>query len=212
MSKILSKTFLWMFVGLLVTFLTGYVISINPNMVEAVFESHIWWISIIVELVLVIYFSTRIAKMKPLSAKISFLLFSFVSGLTFSSTFIAFKLSSIMYVFLITALVFGIFGLIGYFTKIDITKLGTFLLMALLAIIICAIVNIFLQNETFDLILSIICILVFLAYTAYDINQVKRLYESGVNEEIVAVHGAFELYLDFFNIFVNLLSILGDNN
>ena len=210
MNKLLSKTFLWMFVGLIVTFMTGYIVSINENMVETVFSTSIYIVLAILEIALVIFFAARVHKMKPTTARICFLLYSFVSGLTFSSIFIAFELSSIMYVFLIAALVFAIFGAIGYFTKMDLSKLGTFLLMGLVAIIICIIVNMFLNNGMFDLIISIISLLIFFGYTAYDIQKIKEFFEAGIDNDVVAINGAFELYLDFINIFINLLQIIGD--
>ena len=148
--------------------------------------------------------------MKPMTARICFLLYSFVSGLTFSSIFVGFELSSVLYVFLIAAVVFAIFGAIGYFTNIDLNKISTYLLMALLAIIICSIVNLFIGNSTFDLIISIIALLVFFGFTAYDIQKVKILSNMGMDHEVVAINGAFELYLDFINIFLHLLSIIGD--
>ncbi len=210
MNKLLSQTFLWMFVGLLVTFATGYFVSINENMIQSVFNSPLFWILIILEFGLVIFFSARVHKMQPTTAKICFLLYSFVSGLTFSSVFIGFEISSVMYIFLISAVVFALFAFIGYFTKLDLSKIGTFLLMALLAVIICVIVNLFLNNSTFDLILSIIIILIFFGFTAHDIQQLKRLNESGINNEVIAINGAFQLYLDFINIFLELLSIFGN--
>ncbi len=211
MNKLLSKTFLWMFLGLLVTFATGYVVSINENMVNTIFSGSLYWLFIIIELALVIFFSTRIFKMKSTSAKICFLLYSFVSGLTFSSIFLVFDISSIFYVFLIAALLFGIFGLFGYRTKLDLSKISTYLLMALIGVVLCTIINIFLNNSTFDLIISIIAILIFTIYVAYDIRQLKVLKEANLDDEILAIHGAFELYLDFINIFIHLLSIIGDS-
>lgn len=210
MSKLLSKSFLWMFIGLLVTFITGYVISSSETMIDSVFNSSLYWIFIIVELALVIFFSARVHKMKPSTAKVCFLLYSFISGLTFSSVFILFELSSVMYVFLIAAIVFALFGIVGYFTKFDLTRLGTYLLMGLLAVIICAVINIFLNNSTFDLIVSIIALLIFFGFTAYDVQKIKRLAEAGMDSEVVAINGAFELYLDFINIFLHLISIVGD--
>ena len=136
-NQTLSKTFGWMFIGLLVTFLTGYVVSLNENMLYNIMSTWGMILCIVVELGLVIFLSARITKMQPTTAKISFLLYSFVSGLTFSSIFMVYSLNSIMYVFLITAVVFAIFAAIGAFTKIDLTKIGSYLLMALLAIIIC---------------------------------------------------------------------------
>ena len=210
MNQLISKTFLWMFVGLLVTFLTGYIVSINENMLLSIFGGPLFWIIIILEFALVIFFSARVHKMKPMTARICFLLYSFVSGLTFSSIFVGFELSSVLYVFLIAAVVFAIFGAIGYFTNLDLNKISTYLLMALLAIVICSIVNIFVGNSTLDLVISIIALLVFFGFTAYDIQKVKILSNMGMDHEVVAINGAFELYLDFINIFLHLLSIIGD--
>lgn len=210
MNKLLSKTFLWMFIGLMVTFVTGYIISINENMVVSVFDSPLFWILIILELGLVIFFSARVQKMKPTTAKICFLLYSFVSGLTFSSVFLGFEIGSVIYVFLIAALVFAIFGAIGYFSNIDLGRISTYLLMGLLAIIICIIINIFLGNTIFDLIISIIALLIFFGFTAYDVQNIKKLTDAGIDNEVVAINGAFELYLDFINIFLHLIQMIGD--
>ena len=211
MNQLLSKTFLWMFVGLIVTFLTGYIVSINENMLLSIFGGPLFWLIIILEFALVIYFSARVHKMKPITAKICFLLYSFVSGLTFSSVFVGFEISSVMYVFLIAAVVFAIFGAIGYFVNIDLNRISTFLIMGLLAIIICSFVNLFLANTTFDLIVSIIALIIFFGFTAYDIQKVKILSNAGMNNDVVAINGAFELYLDFINIFLHLLSIIGNS-
>lgn len=211
-NKIMSKVFGWMFIGLLVSFLTGYVVSINPTMIENIFGSA-WWILLIAEFVLVIFLSARIAKMSPTTAKVSFLLYSFVSGLTFSSIFIVYEMSSIIYVFLITGLIFGIFAFLGYTTNIDLTKLRTYLFMGLLAIIVCSIINIFIGNDTFNTILSIIAVILFVGYTAYDVQKVCRLYEDNVlPEDNLAIYGALELYLDFINLFLHLLDLLGKDN
>ena len=211
MNQLISKTFLWMFVGLLVTFLTGYVVSINENMLLSIFGGSIFWLIIILEFALVIFFSASVHKMKPTTAKICFLLYSFVSGLTFSSVFVGFELGSVMYVFLIAAVIFAIFGAIGYFTNVDLNKISVYLLMGLFAILVCMIVNIFLNNSTFDLIISIITLLIFFGFTAYDIQKVKILSNAGIDHDVVAINGAFELYLDFINIFLHLLSIIGNS-
>ncbi len=212
-EAILPKVFSWMFIGLIVTFLTGYVVSLNPNMLINVLGGSGLWIILIAELVLVLFLSARIHKMSPTTAKISFILYAFVSGLTFSSIFVVYELGSIMYVFLITAAIFGIFAFLGAKTNMDLSKFGTYLMMALIAIIICFIINMFTASTTFDLVLSIITILVFIGFTAYDVQKVMRLSEvSSINEENLAIYGALELYLDFINIFLELLKFLGKNN
>ncbi len=189
----------------------SYVVSINENMLLSIFGGSIFWLIIILEFALVIFFSARVHKMKPTTAKICFLLYSFVSGLTFSSVFVGFELGSVMYVFLIAAVVFAIFGAIGYFTNVDLNKISVYLLMGLFAILVCMIVNIFLNNSTFDLIISIITLLIFFGFTAYDIQKVKILSNAGIDHDVVAINGAFELYLDFINIFLHLLSIIGNS-
>ena len=211
MNQLLSKTFLWMFVGLLVTFLTGCIVSVNENMLLSIFGGPIFCLIIILEFALVIFFSARVHKMKPLTAKICFLLYSFVSGLTFSSVFVGFEVSSVMYVFLIAAVVFAIFGALGFLTNIDLNKISVYLLMGLFAIIICCFINLFLLDTTFDLIISIIALLIFFGFTAYDIQKLKMLSNAGIDNEVVAINGAFQLYLDFINIFLHLLSIIGDS-
>ena len=210
MNKLLSKSFLWMFIGLLVTFATGYIVSISETMLETVFYSNLYWVFIVAEIALVVFFSIRVRKMSPTTAKICFLLYSFVSGLTFSSIFVLFELDSVMMVFLIAALVFDLFGLIGYKTNTDLGNWGTILLMGLLAVIICSIINVFLGNDTFDLIVSIVTLVVFFGYTAYDIQKIKELSEENIDNDVVAINGAFELYLDFINIFIQLLKLIGD--
>ena len=111
-------------------------------MVENIFGG-MYYIIWIVELLVVIILSARIRKMSSMTAKVLFLLYSGLTGLTFSSIFIIFKLSSIMFVFAVTGLICLIFGLIGYYTKMDLTKLGTYLFMALIGIILISIINIF---------------------------------------------------------------------
>lgn len=210
-NKLISKVFLWMFVGLMVTFATGFFISTNERMLLTVFSTGVYIIFAIVELILVIVLSARIRKLKPTTCKVMFLLYSFVSGLTFSSIFITYKMVSIMYVFLISALIFGLFALIGYKTKVDLTKFGTYLFMGLLATIVVSIINIFVGNQMLDLIISIVIILIFIGVTAYDIQKIKHMSNSSIPEENLAIYGALELYLDFINIFLNLLRLFGDD-
>ena len=209
-NNLYSKMFMWMFVGLLITFLVGYYVSTNENMIYNIFATKFYWVIYISEIVTVIVLSARILKMSKNGAIFGFLLYSFLSGLTFSSIFLTFKMSSIIFIFLITALVFLIFALIGYFTKINLTKLGTILFMGLIGILIASIINIFVQSQTFDLILVIIGIIVFIGYIAYDINKVKRL-EGQIDEDKLSIIGALELYLDFINLFIRLLQLFGKN-
>ncbi len=210
-NKIFSKIFMWMFIGLAITFGVGAYVSMNENMLYNVF-SKFYVVLIVAELVVVIWLSARIRKMSPISAKIMFCLYSFLTGLTFSSIFVLYELTSIIYVFGITSLIFLIFALIGYYTNIDLTKFGIYLFMILLGIIICSLINIFVGSESFDLVLTIVCLIVFICYIAYDIQVIKRNLYSIENEDNLAIYGALQLYLDFINIFLKLLRLFGKNN
>lgn len=207
-NNVIAKSFGWMFIGLLLTFATGYYLSCNEYTLYKIFSGGLWIVLILLELGTVIFLSSRINKMSPNTAKIVFMLYSVLTGLTFSSIFILYELQSIIYVFIATGLVFGIFALLGYYTKIDLTKFGTYLMMMLFGIIICSIINIFIGSTMFDTIISCISIIVFVAYTAYDVKKIKMLAESSTSENI-AIIGALELYLDFINLFLEILNLFG---
>ncbi len=209
-SKLMSKTFIWMFIGLLVTFVTGYGVASNETMIINIYKNSIYIVLCIVELILVIFLSAKVHSMSKNMARICFIIYSFVTGLSLSSIFVIYSLSSILYVFLIAAVVFLVFGLIGYFTKLDLTKIGTYLMMILLGVIICFLVNLFLNYEQFDFVLTLVSLVVFMGFTAYDVQKIKRLAEnSDIPEDNLGIVGALNLYLDYINIFLDLLNLLG---
>ena len=163
-------------------------------------------IIILLELGLAVWLSTRIRKMQSETAKALYLGYSALTGLTLSSVFIVYELTSIIWIFLASALVFGIFSLLGKNEKIDLSHYGVYLFIALLGAIILEIINIFLMNQTLDIILCVFVLGIFVAYVAYDIQKILRYYEETDN---MAVIGAFNLYLDFINIFLRLLRLFG---
>ena len=199
-SKLMSKTFIWMFIGLLVTFVTGYGVASNETMIINIYKNSIYIVLCIVELILVIFLSAKVHSMSKNMARICFIIYSFVTGLSLSSIFVIYSLSSILYVFLIAAVVFLVFGLIGYFTKLDLTKIGTYLMMILLGVIICFLVNLFLNYEQFDFVLTLVSLVVFMGFTAYDVQKIKRLAEnSDIPEDNLSIVGALNLYLDYID-------------
>lgn len=209
MSKFFSKVFVWMFIGLALTFCTGALVASNPKAIETVFFTGGYWIIVIIELVLVIFLSARVHKMSSTAAKISFAVYSIVSGLTFSSIFVYYKVESIMAVFLIAAAIFFILAIIGYFTKADITKVGTILLVSLIVMIILSFINMFLLSSKLDLGLCILGIVIFMVYVCYDVNRLKAYYSNGLATDNMVVLGALELYLDFVNLFLHLIKLFG---
>lgn len=208
-NQIFTKVFMWMFIGLLITFGTGYYVSLNSNMFHNVFAKY-YLVLAIIEIGVAIFLSVRIRKMSPMTAKILYLLYTFLTGLTFSAIFVVYEISSIIYVFGISALIFGIFAAIGYFTKMDLTRIGVYLMMILIGIILCSIINIFVKSAAFNLGLVIACLIIFIIYVAYDIQVIKRNMYGIPDEENLAIYGAFQLYLDFINIFIRLLELFGN--
>lgn len=212
MEKVFPKIFLWMFLGLLITFGVGYFVSLNENVMYNLFSGYKYIVVWIVELVVVIVLSARINKLSVMTARILFIMYSLLTGLIISTIFVVYSIDSILYVFLITSILFLVFGIIGYFTKIDLSKLGVILMMMLFGSLICIIINMFINNQTFDLVLSIIMVIIFLGYIAYDINVIKRRLYGIDDEDKLAIYGALQLYLDFINLFLRLLDLFGKNN
>lgn len=211
MNKIFSKVFMWLCVGLAVTFGVAYAVATNDNMVYNLFGNGRYLIVWIAEIVIAIVLAVRIRKMNFMTSVILFILYSGLTGLTLSSIFILYDIMSIVWVFAITAGILLVFGLIGFVTNIDLTKLGIYLLMGLLAILIASLINMFIGNETFNLVLCIVGIVVFMGYIAYDVQIIKKNLYGIDDENKLAIYGAFELYLDFINIFLDLLRLFGDS-
>ena len=211
MSKFFLIVFLWMFIGLLISGGVAYYTSITPSMIKFVYGSYGW--ILITELIVVIAFSALRKKVSPGVAKVLFVTYAAISGLTLSSIFLVYKIQSIGMVFLSSALMFGILAAYGYITKTDLSSFGKILLFALLAIIIMSVINIFANNGTFGIIISIISIVVFVGLTAWDMQALKAMYNYYDSDEKelgkIAIYGALDLYLDFINIFLQLLNLFG---
>ena len=176
------------------------------------FNSGLSFVIMLAPLGFVFYLSARINKMSASSAQITFWLFASIMGLSLASIFVQFTHSSIARVFFITAGTFGAMSLYGYTTKRDLTKLGGFVFMGLIGVIIASIVNMFFQSGMMSFVISVIGVLVFVGLTAYDTQNIKNMYYGGDSEEIgskKALMGALKLYLDFINLFILLLQLFG---
>ena len=209
-QKIFSKIFIWLCIGLLTTFGVGYLIQDNEPLLNNIFNGTNYLIIWIAEIIIAIALSRRIHKMSYTTAIILYLVFAGLTGLTFSTIFILYKLNSILYVFGISAVVFLIFGLLGYKTKIDLSKISTFLMIAILCVILLSVVSVFVESVALNLGLTIASLLIFLVYVAYDIQMIKKRMYGMQNENALAIYGAFQLYLDFINIFMDLIRLFGD--
>lgn len=204
-NDILSKVFRWFGLGLLVTFITAFFTSTNLNLLKLVFSGG-YYVIVILEIVLAIWLTTRIRKMDSGLTKILYFAYSILTGLTVSGVFIIYELTSIIFVFLATSLIFLIFSILGKNTRVDLTKLGTYLMVGLLSVIIIMVINMFVMNNTLDLVLCVVSVIIFVGYIYYDVNKIVNYFDDTENMAIV---GAFQLYLDFINIFLDLLRLFG---
>ena len=214
-TVIMRKVYLWMTLALALSGLTAYYVSGNYSLMETIIMNRaVFWILVIAEFGLVIGLSAAINKLSFPVAAIMFAAYSIINGMLLSVIFVAYTTSSIATTFFVTAGTFAAMAVVGTVTKTDLTKLGSILLMALIGIIIATVVNLFLHNETMDIVISGIGVLVFTGLTAYDAQKIKLMAEQAeeVNDSTqkIAVLGALSLYLDFINLFLYLLRFLGD--
>ena len=214
-SVYLTKVYNWMAVALLLTGLVAYFTSQSEMMIQAIIGNRILFFGLIIgELALVGYISARINKISSYNATLLFLAYTVLNGLTMSVIFMAYTSASISTTFIITAGTFGVMSLYGYYTKSDLTMIGNLAFMALIGIIIASVVNMFMNSEMMSWIISYLGVAIFIGLTAYDTQKLKRIAMNGFeNEEGIeksAILGALTLYLDFINLFLFLLRILGD--
>ncbi|PPR43557.1 MAG: Inner membrane protein YbhL [Alphaproteobacteria bacterium MarineAlpha5_Bin11] len=189
----------------------GQLIGLTP-LGSTLFNSPLKWIIMLAPLGFVFYLSARMHKMSLTKAQTTFWIYSAIMGLSLSWIFIVFTQVSIIRVFFISSATFAAMSIYGYTTKKDLTKLGGFLFMGLIGIIIASLVNIFIGSSALQFAISVIGVLVFVGLTAYDTQTIKNMYYAGDSNDISgkkALMGALRLYLDFINLFILLLQLFG---
>lgn len=211
----MTKVYNWMALALLVTGVVAYITATTPQMIGYIVNSKLLFYGLILgELGLVIYLTAAIRKMSQTTAIATFLIYSALNGLTMSVIFLVYTSSSISTTFFVTAGTFAAMSFYGYTTKKDLTSIGNMAFMALIGIIIASIVNFFLKSEMMYWIITYLGVAIFVGLTAYDTQKLKEIGKRGFtdqeNMEKMSVLGALTLYLDFINMFLFLLRILGD--
>jgi uncharacterized protein len=213
-QSVMTQVYAWMTAGLLVTGAIAMFVASSPALVMAIVGNVFIFFGLIIgQLALVWFLSARIMELSPTAATGLFLGYAALNGLTFAVIFLAYTASSIAGTFFVTAGTFGAMSAWGYFTKRDLSGMGNFLFMALIGLILASIVNLFWANSALYWIITYAGVLIFVALTAYDTQQIKRMIaevRDEQNAQRVAIFGALKLYLDFINLFLFLLRILGD--
>jgi hypothetical protein len=212
---LLRKVYVWMTLALVITGVTAYGVATSPGLMMTIATNKILlWGLLIAELALVFGVSAAINRLSLTTATLMFVLYSVINGVTLSFLFAIYTASSIANVFLITAGTFAAMAVLGYVTKTDLSSLGKILMMALIGMIIATLVNVFfVKSSGFDLIISYVGVLIFVGLTAYDSQKIKNMLmtaeDAGEGYQKLALLGALTLYLDFINLFIYLLRILG---
>ena len=211
-GNVVTKTFFWMFLGLLGTALVAlYTYSSNLWLKIALNDG--FMILALVELAVVVIFSAFFRKCSPTIVAGLYFIYSMLNGVTFSTIFVVYDMTSIIYAFAATALLFGVLALVGAKTKADLTKFGTICSITLLVGVVFTIVNIFLGNEMLDIVLTWVLLAVFCGLTVYDINKLKLAHQMEAFEpNKLHVYFAMELYLDFINIFLRILRLFASRS
>lgn len=215
-STLMRSVYTWMTLALVITGLTAMYMAKSLTLLNMMMQnSMMFWGLLIAEVALVMYLSARINKISFTTATLLFIAYSILNGATLSILFLLYTMSSIATTFFVTAGTFGVMALYGYATKKDLTRIGSLCLMGVIGLIIATVVNIFINNSMMDMVISYIGVLLFIGLTAYDSQKIKHLLSSDdieVNEttQKIALMGALTLYLDFINLFIYLLRILGD--
>lgn len=201
-----------MLFGLLLTGLTAFFISTNAALMAFMWKTAFAWVVIFLPLVMSLGIMFLIDRISPTTARILFYTYAIAMGASLSLFFMIFTTSSIFQVFFITSALFGTMSLYGYTTKRDLTSLGSFLMMGVIGLLLAGIVNIFLQSAMMSFIISCVAVLVFTLLTAYDTQNIKDMYlhTQGIERDKLGILGALSLYMNFINIFIHLLQLIGE--
>lgn len=215
-QSFMNAVYGWMVLALAVSGGSSWFVSNSRPLQQLIFGNTLVFFGLIIgELALVWWLSASIRKMSVSTAMVAFLAYSLLNGATLSSIFLVYTGESIVRIFAITALTFGAMSLYGMKTKTDLKSMGRYLSMAVIGIVIALAINIFLRSSGFDILISLITVLVFTGLTAWDTQNLLAIAENADDSESfkkVAIMGALKLYLDFINIFLALIRLFGRRN
>lgn len=206
-NSILSRTFFWMFLGLLGTGIVAWYTYATELYLKILITDSIPVI-LVLELVVVLLFTFLFKKLPPTVVGILYFLYAMINGVTLSTIFVIYELNSIVLIFVVSALLFAGLAYWGHSTKKDLSNWGTLLSAALIAGLIISIINLFLGNSVLDIAISWVMLFVFFGFTAYDMQKILTLAsDESLNQEKIHIYCAMQLYLDFINILLRLLRL-----
>jgi FtsH-binding integral membrane protein len=211
-NEAMARVYAYMGMATLVSMLVSFAVGTNHDLVQFLFTGVMHWVVVFAPLVAVFFLVPFVGANPPKSAAIAALMgFAALMGLSFAVIFAVYTMMSIFNAFMGAAVLFSVMSFYGYFTKRDLSGIGDMLIVALIAIIIASVINIFVGSTVMQMVISAIAILVFLGFTAYD-TQTIREQVTDSDDTGIEILGALSLYLDFINLFINLLQLFGVTN
>jgi len=208
-NDVLPKTFFWMFLGLLGTAIVSWYTYSSGLFATILLEGYFSFL-LILEIIVVLLFSFLFKKLSPTMVGILYFIYAAINGVSLATIFYVFELNSIILLFVVSSLLFGSFAFYGYKTNKDLSNWRTLLFGTLISGLVVSLFNLFFRNSMLDIIIDWVILLVFFGITAYDMNKIKQLATiDTINQDKIHIYGAMELYLDFINIFLRILSLFG---
>lgn len=211
LRQYMLRVYNYMAGGLALTGIVAYAAAAG-GLYQAIAGTALFWVVLLAPLALVLVLSFRIESMSLGTAQLMFWAYAGLVGLSLSGIFLVYTGTSIARVFFITATTFGAMSLYGYTTRTDLSRFGSFLFMGLIGIIIASVVNMFIASSALQFVISIIGVIIFVGLTAFDTQRIRNMYIEADDDVIAgkkAVMGALALYLDFLNLFLLLMQLLG---
>lgn len=211
LNSAMTQVYMYMMTAVLNTMLVGYAVSTSPELMQLLFGTGLKWVCMFAPLAMALAMPYIIDEVDRTGALVALHVFAALMGLSLSVIFKLYSSTSIVTAFMGAAILFGTMSFYGYFTKRSLESMGQYLFIALIAIVLASIVNIFIGSSVMQMVISAIAIVIFLGLTAYDTQTIR---ETLAQNELgnAAVMGALKLYLNFINIFVNLLQLFGSKD
>ncbi len=211
MQSIMRQVYVWMVLGMLITTVVAYA-TVNTSLINLAANPVVLLIAIVAEFGVVLGISFGFNRLSSGTATALFILYAALNGFTLSLVLLAFSVQTVFLAFASTAALFAAMSILGYTTSLDLSKMGTYLMMGVLGLVIAMVINLFVNSGPLDFILSIAGVLIFTALTAYDTQQIRRMaaqMDAGEAGAKYGVFGALKLYLDFINMFLFMLRLFG---
>ena len=211
-NQAMSRVYGHMSLAVLTSMVVSFLVSSSPGLMQFFFTGAMKWLVMFAPLIGIIALSFGLEKLTHTQAQMALHGFAALMGLSFATIFIVFTLGSIVSAFMSAAVLFGVMTFYGYFTKRSLESVGQFMFIGLIAIVIASIINIFVGSSLAQMVISALAIVIFLGLTAYDTQRIREMVSMDYEDRRMEVAGALSLYLNFINIFLNLLQLFGNRS